>query len=385
MKFQLITLLSIVLGKSLAEKECWSTSLGYPCCELKTTEVQLVEKSTGNKFGVEDGHVCGITDLQLCPRGDKYKCCTKCKVAYIDKYLWGAEHNEWCSIPYSCNLNVENFTTTKTKTTTTTTTTTTVEPTTTIAEEPTTSVAEEPTTTIAEEPTTSVAEEPTTTIAEEPTTTIAEEPTTSVTTTTVINTTTTTTQYTSIIPIDANGCSIGYYPCGGLSNKNAPSCCEEGFVCHEFNKYYYQCIPFDSEYLTQSTVSTTTTTTTSTTTTINEEPTTTTIVNEEPSITTVSDEPTTVTIVNEEPSITTVSEEPTIATITITTTITTTTPSSIPYPGRCGRVNEVCGGYRFPNAPRCCERGSVCVKIDNSISRCIRRNQNNPPYNPRPF
>ncbi|ORX54310.1 hypothetical protein BCR36DRAFT_253733, partial [Piromyces finnis] len=81
---------------------CWSTSLGYPCCQSKDTTISLTESGTGNQYGIENGRFCGITDLQLCPRGEKYKCCKKCKVVYTDNYLWGAEHNEWCSIPYSC-------------------------------------------------------------------------------------------------------------------------------------------------------------------------------------------------------------------------------------------------------------------------------------------
>jgi len=90
----------------MSEGQCWSESLGYPCCQNKDTKVTYHSKSINKDYGSENGEWCGINDIQLCPKGgSKYKCCETCKVYYTDSTKWGVEHGNWCSIPYSCEEN----------------------------------------------------------------------------------------------------------------------------------------------------------------------------------------------------------------------------------------------------------------------------------------
>jgi len=111
------TLLSLVAtafcGKALAD--CFSTKLGYPCCQT-TTEVLYVDDD--GKWGVENNDWCGIgSDSSCWATALGYPCCTSTtQVVYTDDDgNWGVENNDWCGI----NGNTPAPTTKKTTTTTT--------------------------------------------------------------------------------------------------------------------------------------------------------------------------------------------------------------------------------------------------------------------------
>jgi len=180
----IIAIVALALGRAAAADSCAAAEQGYSCCKNKTTIVEITD-STGIQYGVEDGHLCGISKVQ-CKSGDIYNCCKKCKIVYTDTEDWGVENNDWCSIPYACYENNDKTTTTTTKKTTTTTTTTTTKKTTT-----------------------------TTT-----TTTKSSEPTV---------------------------CAKLAEPCGGDFYPNAPNCCESGLRCVQRSKYFSECVEEDSE------------------------------------------------------------------------------------------------------------------------------------------
>jgi len=94
---------------------CWSEFQGFPCCKDKHTVLYYVDPNTGDEWGVENDDWCGITDIQRCPSGNAFNCCSTCEVYYEDTEKWGVENSDWCSIPYSCS----NSTTTATNTTAT--------------------------------------------------------------------------------------------------------------------------------------------------------------------------------------------------------------------------------------------------------------------------
>ncbi|OUM63081.1 Non-catalytic module family DOC2, partial [Piromyces sp. E2] len=87
---------------------CWATRYGYPCCKNRDTELIYYSKTAGKYYGVENDEWCGITDLQICPSGHLYKCCSDCNVVYTDTEEWGIENDDWCSIPHSCKEQNEN-------------------------------------------------------------------------------------------------------------------------------------------------------------------------------------------------------------------------------------------------------------------------------------
>jgi len=358
MKFNTAVLLIGLIGKSLAEIDCWAKELGIKCCEEKATEVEYSELGTERKFGVENGHICGITDIQLCPRGEKYNCCKSCNVAYTDTYEWGIEDGDWCSIPYSCKKQEQ------------------------IVDEP-TAKTEKPvqTTTKKEKPiqTTTTTEKPVveTTKVEVPieTTNVEEcskeyemcggtlypdspnccegtfcwtkyeeyhqcmpnylkdylledEPVESITETPATSTTTTVEK-----PKETeSGCAKAYEACGGLNSPDAPNCCESGYVCQKNDKYFHQCVPYV------------------------------------PPQSTIDDEPAPSTTATEEPKPT---EE--------------TKPTE--NPDKCAKTFDICGGSLFPNAPNCCEPGSKCIIFDASFSRCLPDHNPGglPPVGPPPF
>jgi len=449
--FKSLSILACLIGGALsADAECWSEKLGYPCCQLKTTRISYTDEKTGNLFGVEFNKMCGITSAQICPKGDTYKCCSTCTVTYIDTYYWGIEDGEWCSIPYSCEDEINAVIKTKTKTKTTkskktTTTTTTKTKTTTIIVESTSADVEttvkqtstvvepviestsaavettavdttavettavdttavdatavettaveatavettavetsaveatavetsavetsaveatavetsavettvEPTSTAVEPEVTDVpkcarvfdmcggtsfpdapdcceegsfcwkgneayhqcipeslkdfTEVKTKTEVEEPTTKV-EEPTTKVEEPTKVEETTTTTT-TPTPTVDENGCALAFKPCGGLSNPDAPNCCQEGFTCYHNDDYYHQCVP---KFYFSST--------------------------------------------------------------TTTTTKTKTTTSVKPTEAECAKGWEVCGGKDYPDAPTCCEKGYVCNTKNANSHQCV--------------
>jgi len=92
------SLLSIVAtafcGKALAD--CFSTRLGYPCCQT-TTEV--VYQDNDGDWGVENGQWCGLgTACWSTALG--FPCCTTTtQVVYKDNDGdWGVENGDWCGI-----------------------------------------------------------------------------------------------------------------------------------------------------------------------------------------------------------------------------------------------------------------------------------------------
>jgi len=101
MNSKFIAILALVVQSVIADESCWSKALGLNCCTDPDTEVIITEKN-GNKFGLENGQVCGIVEKGACPGYPNYSCCKKCDIKYTDDDSWGVEGDEWCSIPYSC-------------------------------------------------------------------------------------------------------------------------------------------------------------------------------------------------------------------------------------------------------------------------------------------
>jgi len=298
----IILVAALAVGSVLAD-DCWSTSLGYPCCKDKSTTVQF-GANTSNQFGLENGQLCGITDIQLCPSGGEYRCCTGCEVIFTDDQDWGVENNDWCSIPYSCKA----------------------------------------------------------------------DPNASSTTTT---TTTTTTSKPSLLE-----CAKAYYPCGGLQHPDAPTCCEAGYVCVERNANTHRCYP-EEDY--PELVSTTTTPTPTPTPTVcakayypcgglqhPEAPTCC-----EAGYVCVARNANTHRCYPEE-------DYPELVSTTTTTTTTTTTATST-SDGQCAKAYDMCGGNNYPDAPKCCEEGSICDTRYASFHQCIPESLYYGPPPPPPY
>ncbi|ORX78358.1 hypothetical protein BCR32DRAFT_270136 [Anaeromyces robustus] len=290
-----------LFGVALAKKECWSEVHGYPCCELKTTQVEFTDSSTGEQYGIENGRICGINDIQFCPRGEKYKCCKSCDIFYVDNYKWGVENNEWCSIPFVCdsynNTTIISTTpTTKTNKTSKTSKTSTIS-TISITTTTTTNIisTNEPDSTECSKefemcggslyPDSPECCEGTFCLKsnskyhqcipeylreyfeEQMNSTTTHEPNETIITTTTVIITTTTTPSTTInkttipstsdakstttnvtIPTNDVECIKAYQQCGGLNYKGTISCCEEGYFCHKNDEHYHQCIPIYEGY-----------------------------------------------------------------------------------------------------------------------------------------
>ena len=111
-----ITLLSLVAtvytGKALAD--CFSTKLGYPCCE---TNKRIIYTDSDGNWGVENNEWCGVSTCWANELG--YPCCatTNYVVARDSDGDWGVEYNEWCGIMKGRNNNNNNVKTTTKKTT----------------------------------------------------------------------------------------------------------------------------------------------------------------------------------------------------------------------------------------------------------------------------
>jgi len=97
----MLSLLNDTTTTPVVEDECFSVSLGYPCCE-RTKTVVYVDKS-GN-WGVENHKWCGIKSV---PNPDEcfaaklgYPCCEKTtKVVLVDESgEWGVEDRNWCGM-----------------------------------------------------------------------------------------------------------------------------------------------------------------------------------------------------------------------------------------------------------------------------------------------
>jgi len=103
-------------GKALGD--CFSTKLGYPCCQ-STTEVVYTDDD--GEWGVENGDWCGMGSCWAEAIG--YPCCkTTTEVLFTDSDgKWGVENGDWCGITGSQPVKKTTTTTTTTKKTTTTT------------------------------------------------------------------------------------------------------------------------------------------------------------------------------------------------------------------------------------------------------------------------
>ena len=106
-----ITLLSLVAsvftGKALAD--CFSTKLGYPCCQYTN---DVVYTDADGDWGVENNDWCGIENCWASKLG--YPCCkSTSQVVYVDADgEWGVENDDWCGI---MNGNSQPTTTTTTQ------------------------------------------------------------------------------------------------------------------------------------------------------------------------------------------------------------------------------------------------------------------------------
>jgi len=87
-----------------AQNDCWSTSLGYPCCKSTTS---VVFSDNDGDWGVENNDWCGIpkTTANCWAKALGYNCCSnsECRVAmYTDSDgKWDVENGEWCGITSS--------------------------------------------------------------------------------------------------------------------------------------------------------------------------------------------------------------------------------------------------------------------------------------------
>ncbi|OUM57523.1 Non-catalytic module family DOC2, partial [Piromyces sp. E2] len=77
---------------------CWSTALGYPCCNSCDAYYQ----DNDGKWGVENNNWCGIpsncSSSATCVGAQGYPCCqSTCEVYATDNDgRWGIENNNWC-------------------------------------------------------------------------------------------------------------------------------------------------------------------------------------------------------------------------------------------------------------------------------------------------
>jgi len=99
----IIFLIVIVIFVIKASADCWSTSLGYPCCS--STKAKVWYTDSDGEWGVENKSWCGI------PKPDAktetcwslslgYSCCKKTNTTvYTDSDgNWGVENGAWCGI-----------------------------------------------------------------------------------------------------------------------------------------------------------------------------------------------------------------------------------------------------------------------------------------------
>ena len=95
-------LISIALAtKVVNTSDCWSESLGFPCC---TTTTLVIETDNSGKWGVEKGNWCGIDESLIDPNcwssAIGFPCCKKTDIVIeTDRNgQWGIENNGWCGI-----------------------------------------------------------------------------------------------------------------------------------------------------------------------------------------------------------------------------------------------------------------------------------------------
>jgi len=98
-KLTIITIVSALV--TMAKADCFSTSMGYPCCE----GCEDIYEDEDGKWGVENNEWCGIDDAKCNPQDTScwslpdYPCCVGNTVIYTDESGdWGVENDEWCGI-----------------------------------------------------------------------------------------------------------------------------------------------------------------------------------------------------------------------------------------------------------------------------------------------
>ncbi|OUM62138.1 Non-catalytic module family DOC2, partial [Piromyces sp. E2] len=83
---------------------CWSTGLGYNCCQ---SCIAVAYEDNDGKWGVENNNWCGIpkncnnnNNASDCRGAQGYPCCNyNCDVYSIDgDGRWSIENNDWCLI-----------------------------------------------------------------------------------------------------------------------------------------------------------------------------------------------------------------------------------------------------------------------------------------------
>jgi len=86
----------------MAQSACWSSALGYDCCEY----CKVYYTDNDGKWGVENKQWCGI-DESKCDSScwayqSGYPCCKGDTVVYVDdEGEWGVENGHWCGIEKS--------------------------------------------------------------------------------------------------------------------------------------------------------------------------------------------------------------------------------------------------------------------------------------------
>ncbi|ORY28533.1 hypothetical protein LY90DRAFT_705678 [Neocallimastix californiae] len=108
-KYTIISILGLLTTNVIADN-CWSESLGYPCC-TKTTEV--VSEDSDGQWGLENDNWCGIVSSspeKECFSTPDYPCCSSCQTIYSDN------DGDWgCGIKDSCKKTTTTTTTTPIK------------------------------------------------------------------------------------------------------------------------------------------------------------------------------------------------------------------------------------------------------------------------------
>jgi len=102
---------------STSSSTCFASKLGYSCC----TGCEVTYTDDDGAWGLENGEWCGIPDScndatpaiqpEQNPSQDEcfssklgYPCCNGCEVTYADDDgEWGLENGEWCGIKSTCN------------------------------------------------------------------------------------------------------------------------------------------------------------------------------------------------------------------------------------------------------------------------------------------
>ena len=101
----LLTIIALIGTTNAAS--CWSSSLGYDCCDDCNT---LYTDESGD-WGVKNNDWCGIptscksntSNASCWSKALGYDCCDDCNTLYTDDSGdWGVKNNDWCGIPQNC-------------------------------------------------------------------------------------------------------------------------------------------------------------------------------------------------------------------------------------------------------------------------------------------